>query len=100
MFTISNRGLINNSNNVSIQQQEGKQDRTFSVNFLSSEMCRKAPFEVIEQLENRQKKQDNVGICYNRLCDLLHKEMAKCGLVKRIILLRKHYRTNQSYWNN
>ncbi len=81
------------------QQQVKIRNRNVPFNYLSSEMCHNAFLEVIDQLENGQKTQDNVDHCYQRLRDLMYKQMDKyCGVNKDVV--KNNYKTKQLYWNN
>ena len=91
--------VFNNDNGLEFQGQVRRRRRNFPVNFLTSEISRKALIEIIDQLDFGQKTQDNVDYCYDRLCDFLHKELDKYGAVKKDVE-KKFYRTKQPYWNN
>ncbi|XP_049903768.1 uncharacterized protein LOC126392428 [Epinephelus moara] len=90
--------LLNNPQSVRTEFKINRQNRNFPVNFLSSEMCCRALLEILHQLEGGQNKQGNIDQCYDRLCELLYKEMDKHGTLKKHIL-RKCHRMKRPYWN-
>ena len=84
---------------VGSQQQVKRLNRNVPVNFLSSELCHKALFKVLNQLENGRKTQENVDHCYDQFCDLMYKEMDKSCVVKKV-MVKQHYRIKRLYWND
>lgn len=81
--------VFNTQNNVDCPQQVKRQGRNYPVDFLSSETCRRALLEVIDQLQIVQESQEKLDWCYTNLCNLLHDEMEKLCPVKKWVLQRK-----------
>lgn len=75
------RELCTNCNFVrSSSQQQKRLNRNVPVNFLSSAMCQNSLLEVINELVNGQKIQENIDICSNQFCDLVCKEVEIYGI--------------------